>query len=164
MLPLDAAADCPMIEECKEETTRVKRQLGGKSKTVDLPESLDNLLDQMELDEVDRSLSSQDYDEDDYEEVDEFDPEYSVFGSEARLSQRSSESLGKRSRQSFEEEQSGDETDSLCQFEAPSKRFNSSGAPTALRVGKISSAPPLATLRRTHGQIFMQTSSKALYG
>ena len=72
------------------------------TKSTELNIDLENIVDQMELEETMRDIDDSD---DDYEEVEDFDPEFSVFGSEARNNNRkeeTSDTLGKRSRQSFE--------------------------------------------------------------
>ena len=51
-----------------------------KTKSTELNIDLENMIDQIELEETMRDVADSD---DDYEEVEEFDPEFSLFGSEA---------------------------------------------------------------------------------
>ena len=48
------------------------------TKSTELNIDLENIVDQMELEETMRDIDDSD---DDYEEVEDFDPEFSVFGS-----------------------------------------------------------------------------------
>ena len=108
-LPLQMP-DCTMKDESQGKCNKSTRL--PKAKTVEFSNTLDGLLDQMELEEEERADQSQQDSDDEWEEIDEFDSEWSIFGSEARQSQKSSDSLGKRSRKSFEDEKTGDASES----------------------------------------------------
>ena len=116
------------------------------------------LLDEIECDQVVNES------EDEWEEVEEFDPEESVFGSE-HAAHNNDSLLGKRQRDlDYETVEIDEEMPGYTTFSGPSKAFL--GASDALTRGFNATAQPkiLRPVMRRQAAIFMASDNKALYG
>ena len=120
--------------------------------------------------ELDRRSTTADEDSDDWEEVDEFDPAHSVFGSEAVHQKKRRGLLGKRSRQKYESESVSD--DSSMGSVDDSVELHNGGSSDSSKIFLTSSrnaAKQLSLgnrkpLTRNHASIYMPMRVPALYG
>merc|ERR1712226_951759 len=115
------------------------------------------------LDEIERDQVASESD-DEWEEVEEFDPDESVFGSE-HAAHNNDSLLGKRQRDlDYETVEIDEEMPGYTTFSGPSKAFL--GASDALARGFSATAQPkiLRPVMRRQAAIFMPSGNKALYG